>query len=244
MQCDQGGLGLFMPEKQVVLLFMKAPIRGQVKTRLAGLIGDEAALDLYKHFIFDILTTVEQTGYAVRVFFFPPEGKTALSDSLPHQYYLMPQHGEDLGAKMENAFARIFAEGFSSAVLIGTDIPDLPAAIIHEAFSSLKLNDAVIGSSTDGGYYLIGFKRKTFLPDVFRGMPWGTHRVLSGTLAVLKNALYRFHLVPRWNDIDTLEDLRAFFERNKDAGFSQSKTLQYLFATRLLEKEGPVDKSV
>ncbi len=233
-----------MPEKQVVLLFMKAPIRGQVKTRLAVDIGEEAALDLYKHFIFDILATVEQAGYAVRVFFFPPEGKAALSDLLPHQHYLVPQQGEDLGAKMKNAFACIFAEGFSSAVLIGSDIPDLSAAIIHEAFSSLKLNDAVIGPATDGGYYLIGFRKETFSPDVFRGMSWGTHRVLSDTLAVLKNALHRFHLVPRWNDIDTLEDLRAFFERNKDAGFSQSKTLQYLFATRLLEKERPVNKSV
>ncbi len=225
-----------MPEKQVVLLFVKAPITGQVKTRLAGDIGEEAALDLYKLFTSDILATVEEAGYALRIFFSPPEGKTILADWLPSRYHLMPQEGKDLGAKMENAFARIFAEGFSSAVLIGSDIPDLPAAIIHEAFFSLESNDAVIGPAADGGYYLIGFKKKTFLPDVFHGMPWSTRGVLSKTLPVLERALHCFHLAPRWNDIDTLDDLRAFFHRNKAVDVIQSGTMKYLRTTRLLEK--------
>jgi rSAM/selenodomain-associated transferase 1 len=135
---------------------------------------------------------------------------------------------------MELAFKNIFSEGFTSAILIGSDIPDLTPAVFHEALESLKKNDAVIGPAADGGYYLIGFNQKSFLPHIFRGIPWSTGTVFRETMDILDKSSLRVHLLPQWKDVDTLEDLKAFFDRNRDAGFDKSKTMTYLINNKLL----------
>ena len=90
---------------------------------------------------------------------------------LGDEFSYIPQTGDDLGERMKLAFLRCFSEGARSVVLIGSDIPDLPARIVDEAFRALDENDAVIGPAADGGYYLIGFKRDTFNGNVFPGIP-------------------------------------------------------------------------
>jgi len=140
----------------------------------------------------------------------------------------MPQIGDDLGARMENAFIRIFSEGFSSAVLIGSDLPDLPAAIIREAFDALTKSDAVIGPAADGGYYLIGFNKAVFSPRILRGIQWSTDRVFEETMKRCREGSLRTYVLPEWSDVDTIDDLRALLVRNRDAGVKRSKTLSYL----------------
>ncbi len=92
----------------------------------------------------------------------------------------IPQTGEDLGERMKLAFLRCFSEGARSVVLIGSDIPDLPARIVDEAFRALDKCGAVIGPSVDGGYYLIGFREDTFCGDVFAGTFLGRGDGFSG----------------------------------------------------------------
>jgi rSAM/selenodomain-associated transferase 1 len=227
-----------MYDEQVILLFIKAPVVGQVKSRLAADVGEETALVLYKNFVLDIVNTLEGGGYSFRICFYPAEGEKVISEWLGPHYQYMPQRGNDLGAKMENAFHCIFSEGAARGVLIGSDIPDLPSAMIYEAFELLKYNDAVIGPAADGGYYLIGFNRDSFLPCVFDGMSWSTDTVYQETVRVLQDASLHIHSLPLWKDVDTLDDLRSLLERNEDTMSVQSKTMEYLRNTRLLEKKG------
>jgi rSAM/selenodomain-associated transferase 1 len=88
----------------------------------------------------------------------------------------------DLGCRMQRAFEDAFKSGAAAAVIIGTDIPDLTGADIQKAFDALKQKHMVLGPAKDGGYYLIGLQKNTFLQDVgelFAGIKWGDHDVTS-----------------------------------------------------------------
>ena len=94
-------------------------------------------------------------------------------------------------------------------------MPDLPVEIIDKWFAALEVYDSVLGPSLDGGYYLIGFQRASFLPEVFRGIEWGTDIVLRQTLDIFRDNKRTVHLLPPLRDIDTPEDLKAFFQKNR-----------------------------
>jgi rSAM/selenodomain-associated transferase 1 len=222
-----------MPHKSIVLLFIKAPLKGQVKSRLAAAIGEEKALELYKCFILDIVQTLHKSGYSFRICYSPPDAGAMIPAWIGQEYPSMPQKGDDLGARMENAFIRIFSEGFSSAVLIGSDLPDLPAAIIREAFDALTKSDAVIGPAADGGYYLIGFNKAVFSPRIFRGIQWSTDRVFEETMKRCLEGSLRTYMLPEWSDVDTIGDLRALLARNRDTGVKRSKTIAFLMGSNI-----------
>lgn len=221
-----------MSDKPTLLLFIKAPVKGQVKSRLAAAIGEEAALEVYENFILDSIETAKRSGFPYRICYYPFADRAALSGLIGRELSFMPQEGHDLGARMENAFRRTFAEGFTSALLIGSDIPDLPSAAVQNAFESLKKNDVVIGPAADGGYYLIGFNNNSFLPRIFQGIAWGTNTVFQRTLDILMGASFRVHSAPEWKDVDTINDLRALYERSRDTAFGKSRTMTYLVRHR------------
>jgi glycosyltransferase A (GT-A) superfamily protein (DUF2064 family) len=129
---------------------------------------------------------------------------------------------------MANAFRDAFSEGFEQVVLIGSDIPDLPSRIIHEAFSALDREGAALGPAVDGGYYLIGFRRSAFVPEVFKNIPWSTEKVLTETLAAFgkKKALVR--LLDEWQDIDIAEDLTVLANRHPEDISAAPGTLAFL----------------
>lgn len=212
----------------MLLIFIKSPVRGQVKSRLAAAVGEEAALELYKNITLDVIDTAKGCGHPFRICFFPPDAEETISAWIGRKHSFMPQIGGDLGARMENAFKQIFSEGFSRAVLIGSDLPDLPAAVIEEAFKALTSNDAVIGPAADGGYYLIGFNSASFLPQVFHGIEWSTNTVFQETMDVLRRASLRVHRVSQWKDVDTLDDLKALLLRHEGREPTVSRTVTYL----------------
>lgn len=203
-------------DDRCLLFFVKNPERGAVKSRLARALGEEAAGGLYKNFILDMLATLEKKDFPSFICFYPEDALTDIKNVLGAQYRYLPQQGADLGERMKHCFYQAFSAGFCRAVLIGSDLPDLPADIIDEAFDCLQRIDAVIGPALDGGYYLIGFKKDSFTPEVFRGMPWGTETVLRQTIDMVKKHRRTIHLLPSWGDIDNLEDLKKFFERNRE----------------------------
>jgi uncharacterized protein len=217
-----------MADKAVILLFVKAPVKGQVKSRLAAEVGEETALDLYRCFVLDIVNTLDNSCHPFRMFFYPHDGDSALATLLGRRHHFLPQEGNDLGKRMENAFRRIFSEGFDRAVLIGSDIPDLTPAVFHEALDSLENNDVVIGPAADGGYYLIGFHKRSLLPRIFDEREWSTDRVFRETLEILRGASLRIHLAPEWRDVDTREDLSALAARSRGTLFDKSRTMAYL----------------
>jgi rSAM/selenodomain-associated transferase 1 len=206
-----------------ILLFVKYPDKGKVKSRLSNALGEDTVLRLYEAFVFDLLETVNKGKYRFKVCFHPPSAQKKIASWLGKSYLCMPQNGSDLGEKMKNAFTSAFSEGLEKVMLIGSDIPDLPKEIIDEAFASD--GEAVIGPATDGGYYLIGFKRNTFLPHIFEGMQWSTPSVFEKTMEIFRRHSYKVHILPQWQDVDTPEDLRAFYERNKSRAFEYSRTM-------------------
>jgi uncharacterized protein len=216
-----------MSDKKCVVLFIKSPEKGLVKSRLAKDINEDTALALYKHFVLDLLKTLETGMYPLKICFYPPDAFEKVSAWLGVKYSYIPQHGEDLGERMKNAFLEMFSQGFTRVLLLGSDIPDLTRSIIDKAFE-LGHYDAVIGPSFDGGYYLIGLKRNTFSPAIFENMSWGTDRVFRETMVLFRKKRYTVHILPEKRDIDRIEDLHAFAKDNSNTDFAKSGTMLFI----------------
>jgi len=221
-----------MSDCSALLYFVKYPNTGTVKSRLAAAVGEETARAIYKSFVLDFIEGRAGGSHPLLIVFDPPDAEAEVRNWLGAGYVYIPQTGKDLGEKMENAFVRSFAEGFEGAILIGSDIPDLANHIIAEAFESLNTHKAVIGPAADGGYYLIGFQKKTFLPQIFHGIEWSTGSVFTETMNVFEECAYNTHILPMWRDIDTLEDLGALVLRNRDTEFKRSRTISVINAIR------------
>ena len=116
------------------------------------------------------------------------------------------QEGNDLGERMLNAFKNGFKLGYTSIIGIGTDLPDLNADIMNEAFEQLKSRDTVFGPAEDGGYYLIGMN--SLIQQPFLNKPWSTNNLLQITLDELNEIEISTQLLQPLNDIDTIEDLQ------------------------------------
>jgi rSAM/selenodomain-associated transferase 1 len=214
--------------KDCVVLFVKAPRKGQVKTRISPVIGETITLGLYKAFVADIIETLQkEPQYSIRIAFYPKEAKGKIVRWLGKQHTYLPQTGNVLGERMANAFDQVFSEGFEKALIIGSDIPDLPRSIITHALESLSTRDAVIGPSFDGGYYLIGFRHDTFSPAVFESIEWGTDAVLFQTLKRFEKT-HVVQILPLWRDIDNLLDIKGLLGRSKNTIFEDSRTISFI----------------
>ena len=220
--------------KNCVLLFVKYPAAGRVKTRLAEQLGQDAAADLYKNFVTDILETLHRLEVNFKIVFDPPHSKDRFQQWLGKGYWYAPQIGRDLGQKMKNAFLQAFDEGFNNTVIIGSDSPDLPGEYLNLALMALDTNDVIIGPSSDGGYYLIGFARDAFLPEAFDRISWSSDSVFEQTVSTLAKHKRKIYLLPQWHDVDTLSDLKSLLMRNKNTAFKESGTFSYLATNRLL----------
>lgn len=217
-----------------LLFFVRNPERGPVKTRLAEVVGQETARDLYRNFILDMLSGLEKANHPVIICNYPEDALDDIRRVVGEGYTLKPQQGDDLGERMERGIADAFAQGFDQALVIGSDIPDLPVECIDEAFAALQAYDAVIGPALDGGYYLIGFKRESFLPEAFQGINWGTDAALRQTIDVLRDNQRTTYVLPLLTDIDTVEDLKAFFQKHRGTP-NCPRTMAYLKQAKLFE---------
>ncbi|MHC4488680.1 MAG: TIGR04282 family arsenosugar biosynthesis glycosyltransferase [Planctomycetota bacterium] len=213
-----------------VLLFAKSPIRGQVKTRLAAQLGHDTATRLYENFVLDVLTLLNGLNVPFRICLDPPHADEQVKQWLGKEYSYAPQIGQDLGQRMRNAFSQAFSEGFNNVVIIGSDSPDLPAEYLDLAFKVLGMNNVVVGPSSDGGYYLLGFSRKSFLPEAFNNILWSTDSVFEQTVRILKRHGRNVYRLPLWHDVDTIADLKSLLLRTRNTAFEKSKTYLYLTA--------------
>ena len=202
----------------LLIIFAKEPRPGQVKTRLSPPLSPEAAAQLYHGFILDILDEmVRAPEVRLAVAFSPPSALDFFRRIAPPGTNLFPQEGADLGDRMARAFARSFAADFGPVLLRGSDVPDLPAAVVSEARAVLTAGQAqvVLGPATDGGYHLVGLTEPQ--PALFKGPAWSSSTVLTDTLHLARHLGLRVHLLPPWPDIDTYDDLRTFLNRPRPA---------------------------
>jgi len=219
-----------MNQERCLVIFVKYPEQGKVKSRIV--FGGDAGHveDLYRCFIEDLLERVSSRNYRLFIAFDPPEKENNFIELFGSGFSYLPQTGADLGERMHNALATCFAEGFRSVVIIGSDSPDLPQRIIEEAFQSLQSHGAVIGPTYDGGYYLIGFSNGSFAASFFENIAWSTDGVYAETVGRFDKEGVSFHVLPRWRDIDTVDDVRALLKDCEQSDFSQSKTIEFLRA--------------
>jgi len=190
-------------------IFAKAPIAGQVKTRLCPPLTHKQAAELFRCFLLDTVDRMCSLE-TVQVFLAitPADSEPLFRHMIPFPVRYLPQRGDSLGEREINMLADMLEAGFSRAVIIGSDIPTLPVAHIQEAFTRLEDPecDAVFGPSTDGGYYLVGV-REVHRP-LFENVAWSTPQVLEQTLEQAWLHQLAVELVPSWYDVDTVEDLQ------------------------------------
>jgi rSAM/selenodomain-associated transferase 1 len=196
--------------KNCLIVFAREPVPGRVKTRLAATIGDGAAADAYKDMLENVLDNCRKLADVETVVFWDCE-ETPLP--LLAEFYRCRsklQSSGDLGQRMQNAFEEMFAAGFESCCIIGSDSPDLPVSYIQGAFHLLSPQqaDVVFGPCHDGGYYLIGLSR--LRPQLFTDIDWSTPQVLRQSLTAAAISEARASLLPEWYDIDTEKDFEKY----------------------------------
>lgn len=195
------------PDTPAVLLFLKAPVRGMVKTRLAEAIGEDAALALYRAMGRGQLDRLPP-GWRREVHFSPAGTVGLVRDWLGNHVCCYPQVSGDLGARLEAGFAGAFGRGAPMVCAIGGDCPGLVARHFQEARAVLESQqaDVVFGPTEDGGYYLVALREP--LPALFRGIPWSCEQTLAASIQAAKSLGKVVHLLQPLADVDTLEDLR------------------------------------
>lgn len=189
-------------------IFAKAPVAGQVKTRLCPPLTPERAAELSRCFLLDTLERMCGLE-AVEVFvaISPTDSESLFRSLIPFPVRYRPQRGASLGERQLNTLGDMMSAGFSRALIIGSDIPTLPVAYVQEAFRRLEdpACDAVFGPSRDGGYYLVGARQPH--RRLFENIVWSTSQVLQQTLAQARKYGYAVALVPSWYDVDRPQDL-------------------------------------
>lgn len=192
-----------------VILFGRYPVPGQTKTRLIPSLGDLGAADLQRRFTEQILEAVLRAGLIDTTVEFCYTGGTRsqVQKWLGAQPIAFDeQSGHGLGERMRNSLFRALDLGCGQALLIGTDIPQLDADHIKAAFEALAENDVVLGPSRDGGYWLVGMKRKI---DIFQNIDWSTSQVLDQTLDAVRKKGFSAAKLSILNDMDTEADLEG-----------------------------------
>jgi hypothetical protein len=217
-----------MNDKRGVILFVKLPEKGKVKSRLAQSMDEGLVLRLYENMVLDTIDMLTKGRFPFRICFTPPDARDRIMEWLGQGYSAFPQTGDDLGDRMEKAFARVFSEDVEVALLIGSDIPGLTAKIIDEAFTALLSDDVVIGPAVDGGYYLIGFRKKSFEPGIFHDMAWSTRTVFRETMDKLYDASLKIHVLPELTDVDTMDNLKTLLSQVKGPTSESSRTRSFL----------------
>lgn len=188
---------------RALIIFVKNPEKGKVKTRLAADVGDGRALNIYLQLL-DITRSAACKVNCHRHLFYSDfvddNDDWSSADFTKHV-----QCGDDLGDRMLHALQNVLNGDVRKAVIIGSDCPNIRSGIVESAFAALDEADVVIGPAKDGGYYLIGMKEP--LSFLFQGREWSTPSVCSSTVRDLQSNGRSYFLLPELSDVDTVRDL-------------------------------------
>ncbi len=224
-----------------IIVFAKAPVAGQVKTRLCPPLTPDEAASLHGSLVLDILERCQSLKGYDRIL--------AGTPSLHHPFFramearfkipVWDQIGDDLGTRMASAFKQALGSPYRSVVIIGTDIPGINGPLLTTAVDSLQDHDVVLGPTMDGGYYLIGLR--TPVPDLFANIPWSTEQVYALTEQKIKMLGLSLMVLPKLRDLDTVEDLQICIRDSKDRQnqtfSSRTKNVLQELAKRLTNRE-------
>jgi len=199
-----------------LIIFTRFPEVGKSKTRLIPALGEYGAADLQRQMTEHIISTAaaesKRRGLTVGVCY---EGGDAslMRGWLGDQFIYRPQGSGNLGKRMSKAFVEAFGAGIEAVVIVGSDIPEITADIIQQAFEALQKNDLVFGPAHDGGYYLIGMRHAAALranSRLFEGIKWGSGEVLAQTLQIAAALKFSVVMLKSLADVDRPEDLEVW----------------------------------
>ncbi len=197
--------------RNLLIVFLKNPIPGQVKTRLATTVGNDEAARIYRELVLAVFGNLKGIDADVEIHFEPAGAEPEIRDWLAPllgeanvRARYSSQLGGDLGERLSNVISRSFEAGYQKVAAIGTDCPDIAPPILEETWDALDHDDVVLGPTHDGGYYLIGLREHQ--PRLFRRIPWSTEAVFRTTLDAARVQGLSVHQLPILSDIDTEED--------------------------------------
>ncbi len=198
-----------MKNRNKLIVFTRAPEKGRVKTRLQPQYSEEQSLKLHQFLVRDTLHRVAAVkACAIELCCSPHrQYRFFLDCEKDFNIELSDQSGADLGERMALAFS-LALQKYDKVVLIGTDCPQLNHSYIEQAFMALDGNDCVLGPAEDGGYVLIGLS--CFIPELFKGIHWGSDTVFSESRKVLDKKNYALHELALMHDLDRAEDLQRY----------------------------------
>jgi rSAM/selenodomain-associated transferase 1 len=191
-------------KKHLLIIFVKNPILGHVKSRLALKIGYANALEIYNELVDKIHKIVRELNCDKQVAYSSSIETNDIWEN--DRFDKILQQGTDIGTRMYDAFNSAFQKGYENVVLIGSDIIGLQSGIIHQAFKHLEKADVVLGPAKDGGYYLVGMKQPR--KKIFENKDWGTSKVFIQTLKTCLDLDVSVQLVTELADLDRIEDFQ------------------------------------
>jgi len=198
----------------VLVIFAKAPRPGKVKTRMTPPLTPTQAAQLYEASLRDVVNRARRARGDVRLFHDPhPESAEYFREAFP-ALPLHEQRGNDLGERLAGAFDLLFSHGAERVAIVGADSPTLPLPFIAQAFLRLEGAEAVLGPTTDGGYYLVGIRNRAWpaASALFRGVDWSTDAVFRQTLENASGVALPLAVVEEWYDLDGFADLALAWE--------------------------------
>lgn len=188
---------------QAIITFVKNPVLGTVKTRLAKTIGNERALDIYLRLSAYTKQTIKEVDADVVIFYAADIQKNDLWTD--DDFTKKLQQGDDLGARMQHAF-EFMLDDYDKVLIVGSDCPQLKTHHLNTAFDSLDETDIVVGPTFDGGYYMIGMKEVySFL---FQDIVWSTDTVFPTTLERIFANNRTITQLEKLSDVDVEDDLK------------------------------------
>lgn len=194
----------------LLMIFVKNPALGKVKTRLAASIGDEKALEVYR-LLLKHTETITSGGSAHKIVFytdFVDEQDGFANEEFEKKIQVQD---DDLGIRMYKAFEYAFAQGYKRVAIIGSDCYELSGQVLQAAFAALQNKQFVIGPANDGGYYLLGMNQLD--KSVFEHKAWSTAEVFDKTIADFERLGATYEVLPMLTDIDYLEDMSATLKK-------------------------------
>ncbi len=205
-----------MSERGTILVFLKNPEPGRVKTRLAAAIGPERAAQLYREWVGLVLDRLKPLREQATLIGFFDGGPVDVFRDWQHQVdEWLPQPGGGLGERLALGFEAAHRRG-GPVLAVGTDCLELDAGLLSEAFAVLQDRDAVFGPAADGGYYLVGTARH--LPEFFTGIRWSSEHTLADHQAHCRDCGWSSALLPLRHDLDTWDDWQAYLQRSGAQG--------------------------
>jgi rSAM/selenodomain-associated transferase 1 len=192
-------------KSNILLVVAKRPAAGGTKTRLSPPLSPQQAAELYECFLRDTLDLIRSLHQVQPGLAYMPATAQAYFSALAPDFETVFQQGANLGERLDYCLSVSLQRGYQQAVIMSSDVPNLPSSFLRQAFQGLQQADVVLGPCDDGGYYLIGLKRPA--PRLLREVHMSTDHVTADTLVLAREEGLQVHILPTWYDVDDAETL-------------------------------------